>query len=467
MSCTCRYAEERIAQLEAQGKLTRRSRFQRWKPLTREDFNGFLAIILNMGIVRLPEIEDYWKTTWESQIPFFGRVMPRDHFELIFWMLHVSHTEGNTQKKVDKVRMLLNKLLERFQQCYYPTCQLAVDETMVGFRGRYSARQYMPNKPTKWGIKCFTLADSSNGYILNVLVYTGRETLEHVSYEHLPQPAQIVLHLTDAYLGCGHHVFTDRYYTSLPLAQTLHAHNTSFTGTSNKNRVGLPVQFRGSYRLHDGEVIAYRHDHLLALTWRAEKKKKPVIIVSTAASAATALVQSTNRFCAPILKPVVIDTYNHHMNGVDIADQHTVYYSFIRKTVKWWRKLCFWLLETAVVNSYVLYRESTPLPKSHIHYRRSLIDSSAASYVTTAPPRPRPGRPWKRNHPESHDDPERLNKHLHLLEKTSVQRDCVVCSKTERRVRPSYKCKTCPDGPYLCPGTCFERYRTLVNYKLP
>ena len=203
----------------------------------------------------------------------------------------------------------------------------------------------------------------------------------------------------------------------------------------------------------------------MALTWRAEKKKKPVIMVSTTSSAATTLVQSSNHFLPPVVKPVVIDTYNNYMNGVDIADQHTVYYSFIRKTVKWWRKLCFWLLETAVVNSYVLYRESLGCPRSHIQYRRMLIDSLAASYISTVPPRPRAGRPRKRVHPESHD-PERLNKHLHILQKTTTQRNCVVCSHTHKRVRPSYKCKTCPEMPYLCPGTCFERYHTLVDYKL-
>ena len=153
------------------------------------------------------------------------------------------------------------------------------------------------------------------------------------------------------------------------------------------------------------------------------------------------------------------------MNGVDVADQHTVYYSFVRKTIKWWRKLCFWLLETAVVNSYILYRNTTPLPKSHIHYRRMLIDSLASNYITTAPPRPRPGRPRKRLHPDS-NDPERLNNFLHILEKTPAQCDCVVCSKTEKRVRPCYRCKTCPETPYLCAGTCFERYHTLFNYKL-
>ena len=418
-----------------------------------------------MGIIKVPEIEDYWKTSWVSQIPFFSHIMPRDRFELIFWMLHVSHTEGSTQKRIDKVSMLMTPLLQRFQRCYYPKRDLAADETMVGFRGHFGPLQYMPNKPTKWGVKCFTLADSSNGYVLNVLVYTGSETLEGVAYPTLPQAARIVLHLTTPYQGKGHHVYTDRYYTSIPLAQSLHAQNTAFTGTINQNRADLPDEIRGGCRLAGGEVVAFRRDHLMALAWRAEKKKKPVLMLSTSASAATAIVQSQNRYFPPAVKPVVVDTYNHKMNGVDIADQHTVYYSFIRKTVKWWRKLFFWLMETAVVNSYVLYRESTPSPKSHIHYRRMLIDSLSASYVQSAPPRPLPGRPRQRAKPETHG-PERLNKRLHLLCKTSVQRDCMVCSKTQHRVRPSYRCKTCPNAPYLCPGTCFERYHTLVQYKL-
>jgi len=78
----------------ADGKLTRRSRFSNWNPLTLVELYRFLAIMLNMGIIRLPELEDYWKTSWVAVIPFFSRVMARDHFESIFWMLHVSHSTG-------------------------------------------------------------------------------------------------------------------------------------------------------------------------------------------------------------------------------------------------------------------------------------------------------------------------------------------------------------------------------------
>ena len=36
--------------------------------------------------------------------------------------------------------------------------------------------------------------------------------------------------------------------------------------------------------------------------------------------------------------PSAIVEYNHHMNGVDIADQHLSYHSLTcRKTVKWWK----------------------------------------------------------------------------------------------------------------------------------
>ncbi len=125
-----------------------------------------------MGIIRLPELEDYWKTSWVAEIPFFSRVMPRDRFELIFWMLRVSPSTGSV-KRIDKVWLFIEKILGKLQEKYTPTRELAVDETMLKFRGRFVGNQYLPKKPTKWGVKCFTLADSATGYVLNVLPYTG------------------------------------------------------------------------------------------------------------------------------------------------------------------------------------------------------------------------------------------------------------------------------------------------------
>ena len=70
-------------------------------------------------------------------------------------MLHVG-TPGVTARKIDKIKPLLDILLPRFQELYRPSQNLAIDETMVGFRGRFGSIQYMPQKPTKWGIKAYT-----------------------------------------------------------------------------------------------------------------------------------------------------------------------------------------------------------------------------------------------------------------------------------------------------------------------
>ena len=168
--------------------------------------------------------------------------MARDRFELIFWMLHVSHTTSSPSKRIDMVGMLLQMLLSKFRASYTPKRNLAVDETILRFRGRFVGKQYMPKKPVKWGIKSFTLADSSNGYVLNILLYTGAETLDVANPVHstLPQPARVVLHLLEPHLHMGYHVFTDRYYTSVPLAQALHANRTAFTGTAVRDKADLP-----------------------------------------------------------------------------------------------------------------------------------------------------------------------------------------------------------------------------------
>ena len=72
-----------------------------------------------MGLIHLPELEDYWKVSWVCEIPFFSRVLRRDRFELIFWMLHVGRpVPGRRDKKVDKVKPLLDMLIKKFQSSY-------------------------------------------------------------------------------------------------------------------------------------------------------------------------------------------------------------------------------------------------------------------------------------------------------------------------------------------------------------
>jgi len=176
----------------------------------------------------------------------------------------------------------------------------------------------MPKKPVKWGIKAFSLADSRNGYMLNTLVYTGAETLDCASpsYASLPQPARVVMYLMRKYLYKGYHLFTDRYYTSIPLAKALHHAQTALTGTVQRDKIDLPDDIRAGVHLRGGDVRALRAEQLMCLAWRNTTKKVPVIMVSTACSAEMTTVASQHGRSED--KRVAVHTYNHNMNGVDI-----------------------------------------------------------------------------------------------------------------------------------------------------
>ena len=105
--------------------------------------------------------------------------MSRDRFCLILKFLHLNDNSRCKRKgepgydSLFKLRPFLTKLTANFQKCYTLNREVSVDESMVGFKGRLSFIQYMPKKPTKWGLKAFVLSDSKSGYVYNWRLYTG------------------------------------------------------------------------------------------------------------------------------------------------------------------------------------------------------------------------------------------------------------------------------------------------------
>ena len=80
----------------------------------------------------------------------------------------------------------------RCNKIYAPERDLAIDESVIKFKGRVSFRQYMPSKPTRWGIKQFALCESKTGYALKFLTYLGKGTIEQVPGYSITE--SIILH---------------------------------------------------------------------------------------------------------------------------------------------------------------------------------------------------------------------------------------------------------------------------------
>ncbi|XP_065836851.1 piggyBac transposable element-derived protein 4-like [Oscarella lobularis] len=65
--------------------------------------------------------------------------------------------------KLQKVRPLIDVLQASFKTEYGSRREVTIYEAMIPYKGRLGYKQYMKDKPTKWGIKVFILAESSTG----------------------------------------------------------------------------------------------------------------------------------------------------------------------------------------------------------------------------------------------------------------------------------------------------------------
>jgi hypothetical protein len=134
------------------------------------------------------------------------------------------------------------------------------------------------------------------------------------------------------------------------------------------------------------------------------------------------LKRTAKRFFASKLSlpvPEVIDDYNYNMNGVDRADQLRSEFAVNQITVRSWLPYFFWLLDSAIINSYLLWRweleanfigRRSEALRSHRTYREALIRGLAGPIDNIPSPYIRVMKGHKLRRPNSTQTP--ANRHI-------------------------------------------------------
>jgi hypothetical protein len=144
-----------------------------------DEIGAYMGILIYMGLVDLPEIDDYFLRDF-CVCPIVRQAMTLKRFRKLWQYLHLNSQEngpGLQDENFDilyKARPVL-ELTEKFKMLYMTGRELAVDEAMIGLKGRFILKQYLPEKPTKWGINAWGIADSSNVYLLKCDMYKGKK----------------------------------------------------------------------------------------------------------------------------------------------------------------------------------------------------------------------------------------------------------------------------------------------------
>ncbi|XP_072159136.1 piggyBac transposable element-derived protein 4-like [Bemisia tabaci] len=405
--------------------------------------------------------------------PIFSQLMSRNRFLAIVRFLHFSSNLDQTNgDRMFKIRSVLDYIRAKFKALYKPGQNICIDESLLLFKGRLSFKQYIKTKRARWGIKFYKLCDSLSGYIVDFLLYLGSKT-EYTDNYKAGKSGCVVMTLMQPYLGKGYNLFTDNFYTSPTLCQILRFKNTNLCGTVKSNRQGMPrfvvkqKKLRNSsgkkppkvVKLERGEMQERHTENMMVVRYM---DKREVLMLTSMDQFDSTLVQKKNR--QDQFKPSCVVNYNKNMGAVDKTDMLLSSIESARKTIKWYKKVFFHLMDLSVLNAHVLYKTVTKKKISLHNFRLNLIEQLIEEHKV-ANLTPKGGR-------KSSEMPTRLiDRHFPSQippnpKKQAPTRVCHVCSNSllhpRKRKESRIECSDC--GVALCMVPCFKEYHTLKKF---
>jgi hypothetical protein len=347
------YAAEKIAEGDKEGGRT-------WKEVTAAELGGWIGIVIYMGVHCSPALADYWahRNGLNPKHPT-SDYMSQTHFEQVKRYFHVAAPDipKETPKKRQlwhgKVDPILEQLRKSSQAYCVPSTNISIDEAMIRCTGRSKDTYKMPNKPIGRGFKFHCLAD--HGYVWDFHPTSNQCGPDPVpSIEGLTATGEVVYHLCSKLPRARYWVvYLDNFYTSVPLlARLRHDFKMGGCGTSRPSAAGFPKELKipksevGKHEYHSTKItVLFDSIFRMAVGFLLRIDNAPVSMMTTVhdlnktvqrlrkkpgkkSSNAKAALENfeENDYEKEMPIPVCVDDYNHHMGGVDQADQLRSYY---------------------------------------------------------------------------------------------------------------------------------------------
>ncbi|XP_054709139.1 piggyBac transposable element-derived protein 4-like [Uloborus diversus] len=375
-------------------------------------------------------VKDLWATDGTG-LDIFHRTMSQKRFLFLLRCLRFDDiTDRAERKQADKlapIRGMFESFVSNCQNCYTVGEYITIDEKLEAFRGRCSFRQYIPNKPAKYGIKVFALVDSRTFYTWNLEIYAGKQP--DGPYKTNNSGDEIVKRLTEKLANSGRNLTVDNWYTSYNLAKDLLKKKITLVGTIRKNKRELPKEFiTGKNREVHSSLFGFQK-HMTLVSY-VPKKNKCVNVIST-----MHYDDSIDPSTGDAKKPEIITFYNLTKGAVDVVDEMSANFSTARISKRWPMVVFFSVLNTAAINARVLLlsAKSQTAVKSRRHFLKELALELIKEQIqerSTQLSLPRKLRQQLIEHCSPSQDSEPPKK----LQKCSQKKRCHICpSKKDRK----------------------------------
>lgn len=146
-----------------------------------------------------------------------------------------------SEAKLFKIQPVLDHLNDKFQNLYNLHQNIALDESLLQWKGWLDINQLIPNKSATVGIKTYEICESQTGYLWRFEVHAFKKSSPQQSQDPLKASTpSIVLRLIHGLENRGHTLWMVNFYNSPCLARRLKVLGLDCVGTLRTNRIFVP-----------------------------------------------------------------------------------------------------------------------------------------------------------------------------------------------------------------------------------
>ncbi|CAF1130780.1 unnamed protein product [Rotaria magnacalcarata] len=334
------------------------------KPMDESELRKLIGFLFYGSVVQLPSKCDYWRE--QSRQLIISDNISRNRIEELLRMLHFSNNTV-AGDKCDKVQPLIDFFNQRSKLLLKPEEFVAIDEHMVGFKGKTapsSLKQYMPNKPSKHGFKLWSKSGVS-GYVYHIEIYSGSKK-NSVKPTSSFDNASLKLKTRSAYATSkidrqllkrsedrkavglsglvvldlakdsprGTKFFADNYFGSVALIRkmtTLGYERGFYDYCSTNDKQCIVVVWKDTKRVLIGSNQNGINPVGYFKRWNKDQKKK-----------------------VDVPAPEIVRQYNKYMGGVDTTGMLCSLHPIQFRSKKWYMRLVWRIFDLMILNSWLI-----------------------------------------------------------------------------------------------------------------
>ena len=209
-----------------------------------EEFKIFPGVVILIGVYKSnnKSVKQLWSRLdgW----PIFNRTISRERYQQILRFLQFDNAQSIQHHRSPDKKQPIREVFETWdfylRDSYTCRPSMIVHEQLVCVRRRCPFKQYIRSKPGKYGIKLWTICDSTRSYTWKMQVYIRKDA---VLARETKQGTRVVIDLAEDIDNFCRNITCGNFFTNPSLARKLLQKKLALIGTMRKSKPKLPAEF--------------------------------------------------------------------------------------------------------------------------------------------------------------------------------------------------------------------------------